>query len=147
MAVGQGGTVSEREEGGQSQEEFEAALAEQMRQLRLEQVIASTLATALELGFLRTGLGPGTENDRDLGQVEVAIETVRALLPVLVRFVPRETLTAYRQALSELQLAYAHARERPASGAPGHASPAAPPPETPVEKPPRPRIWTPGGEV
>jgi hypothetical protein len=142
--------MSEQEHGA-SREELEA-LAEEMRRVRVEQVVASTVATALELGFLRTGLGPGTEQDLDLAQVELAIETVRGLQPVLERFLPRETALGYRQALSDLQLAYVRAREAapappgaPAAGTERTGERTAP--REPVEKPPRPRIWTPGGEV
>ena len=125
------------------------AYAAQLAQLRIEQLIASTAQTALELGFRRTGLAPGSEGELDLLQVELAVETVRALLPLIERLAGGDAATAYRGALSELQLAYARAAE--AAGAPpprptAQAPPGGGPPPA-AAQPPRPKIWTPRGDV
>ena len=130
--------------------ELAQAYADQLRNLRIEQLLASTLQTALELGFLRTGMEPGAGVERDLGQVELAVETVRALIPVIERLAGPETANAYRAALSDLQLAYAGAsggRPVPGEPAPGPGQPPSPPPAPDVETPPRPKIWTPRGDV
>jgi hypothetical protein len=107
-------------------------------------VLLSTVHLLVTVGFERTGLRPGSE--RDLGEVELSVEGVRALLPVLERMLPPDVMNQYRQALSELQMAYA---EAVGGGAPA-ASPApeqpAPSPQ-PVDTPPRPKIWTPRGDV
>ena len=70
------------------------------------------------------------------------------------RLLPPEHLRQYRRALSELQLAYAEAKAPAAGPAAPAAGPAAgqepePPKDTQpaVETPPRPPIWTPGGDV
>jgi hypothetical protein len=131
--------------------ELAAAYAEQVRQMRIEQLLASTVQTALELGFLRTGMEPAAGVERDLGQVELAVETVRALIPVIERLAGTETANAYRAALSDLQLAYASASgtRAPAPDPPSAAGPGQPPPprQPDVETPPRPKIWTPRGDV
>ena len=53
----------------------------------------------------RTGLAPGTEDERDLGQVRLAIEAVRALLPLIEQSAP-DQVGPIRDALSQLQLAF-----------------------------------------
>ena len=63
----------------------------------------------------RLGLGrAGPEGERDLEQVRDAIDGVRALLAILERAC-RQELRPLRDALSQLQIAYA--REAPAGGA------------------------------
>jgi hypothetical protein len=78
-----------------------------------------------------------------LEDAQMAIDALDALLPVLSRVVRPEELRAFRGAVSELQLAYARAleeaAEQRADDEPGQASG--------IETPPRPKIWTPGGDV
>src|SRR5919197_5062585 len=88
------------------EEELARAMAEQLRRMRVEDLIASTLQTLLALGYQRLGPGAGREN---VTQVELAIEAIRGLLPVAERFLPPEALVPFRQALAELQLGYASA--------------------------------------
>jgi hypothetical protein len=81
---------------------------------------------------------------RELDDARLAIDGVAAQLPLLERILPAEAMTSYRQALADLQLAYAEALNAPAAepeAGPGGAE------ESPVDTPPRPRIWTPGGDV
>ncbi|MGN6377836.1 MAG: hypothetical protein ACTHNU_02695 [Gaiellales bacterium] len=114
-------------------------------------VLLSTVHLLVTVGFERTGLRPGST--RDLGEVELSVESVRALLPLLERLLPPDVFNQYRQALSELQMAYAEAVRSAPEGAPpaqGQAPaqeqerPRQPPP---VDTPPRPKIWTPRGDV
>jgi hypothetical protein len=120
----------------------EEAAAEYMRRLRVADVVLSTAQTLIELGYRRTGLVAGAEDERDLAQTELAVEAVRALVPVLEGLLDREAVASFRNALSQLQLAYARAAEAPAAAGPETTPKAAPDIETP-----RPKIWTPGGEV
>ncbi len=107
------------------------------------EVIVSTAHLLITVGFERTGLGHDPAA-RDLPQTEQSIEALRALMPVLERLLPADALLQYRQALSDLQMAYAESLA---------AKPAAPADETTpadepaVESPPRPKIWTPRGDV
>ncbi|HZI34875.1 MAG TPA: hypothetical protein VFD61_03930 [Gaiellales bacterium] len=84
----------------------------------------------------------------DLEQAQLAIDTADALMPVVARLLPPEHLRQFRRALSELQLAYAEA-SAPAAGPAARPEPEKPPKDTQpaVETPPRPPIWTPGGDV
>ncbi len=126
------------------------AAAEFMRTVPVQDVVVSMVQTVFDVGYRRTGLVGGGADEHDLAQTQLAIETVRALLPVLEQVLDAASMTALRGALSELQLAYADALERPAEGAA-----AAPPPPASAEPEPgaeeivpeRPRIWTPGGDV
>jgi len=129
------------------------AAAEFMRTVPVQDVVVSMVQTVFDVGYRRTGL-PGGGEVRDLDQTRIAIETVRALMPVLEQVLDAQSTTALRSALSELQLAYAQAVEEPEPAPAGEA--AAEPPPAPADPPPpgpggvvpeRPKIWTPGGDV
>jgi hypothetical protein len=124
------------------------AAAEFMRTVPVQDVVVSMVQTVFDVGYRRTGLVGGGADEHDLAQTRLAIETVRALLPVLEQVLDAASMTALRGALSELQLAYVDAQERPAETASAAPPPAAEP-EPAAEEivPERPRIWTPGGDV
>ena len=88
------------EEGELSQEE----LLEHIRQMKVSDVLLSMLPTIAQLGYAK--LDP---EGRDLEQAKLAIETLRALTPVLASSVPEEVLHDFEQATANLQLAYAKA--------------------------------------
>ncbi|HYX84475.1 MAG TPA: hypothetical protein VE777_05860 [Gaiellales bacterium] len=117
------------------------AAAEYMRQVGVADVVVSTAQTLIELGYRRTGLVAGAQDERDLPQSEIAIEAVRALMPVLEQILDPASMTSLRGALSQVQLAYARASETPAEERPPARE------EEPRVEPVRPKIWTPGGEV
>jgi hypothetical protein len=114
---------------------------QEMRMPTVPELVLSTAQLAISLAadeIARKG---------DLEQAQLAIDTVDALMPVVARLLPPEHLRQFRRALSELQLAYAEA-SAPADG-PAAAGEPEPPKDTQptVETPPRPPIWTPGGDV
>jgi hypothetical protein len=136
-----------------SEEELRAAyeqqLEEQLRQLRVEDVIVQTIVTLVNLGGRRAGLAPGTEDERDPAQLRLAIEGARALLPLIESELGPDG-AAIREALSQLQMAYA---QLSAGGAGEGDHPAgagdAPASEDPQESGPGPaqssgRLWVPG---
>jgi len=106
-------------------EQLRAAYEEEIKRLRVEQVVLESIVTVINLGMRRSGLLPGTEDERDVDQVGVAVETVRAQLPVLERIAP-DQLPRIRDALSQLQLAFVRAGGS-ASPAGAGAEPEAPP--------------------
>lgn len=133
-----------------TEEELRAAYEEEIKRIRVEHVLLENVVTLINLGMRRTGVVAGTESERDLEQVRVAIESVRALLP-LVEQVASEQAGPIREGLSQLQLSYVQLggqgpAQRPAD------SPGKPPDEAP--EPPRPgepgpaqrsgRLWVPG---
>ena len=116
-----------------SEEEMRARLEEELRRITVPDVLLQTIVSLVNLGGQRLGLTPDTEDMRDLEQARLAIEGVRALLPILEEL-DAEQMRPVRDALSQLQMAYAQlARgeggESPAAGGPeSRAEPGPPPP-------------------
>lgn len=104
-------------------------LDEQLRKLRVEDVVLQSTVSLVNLAGRRLGLSPGGESDRDLGQVRDGIDAVRALLPVLERVAPAEALRAIRDALSQLQMEYARLAQAGTGTGAGPASGREPPAE------------------
>jgi len=144
MSAEQGPPPPAPEQGGQpSEEELRAALEEEMRRITMTDVLVQTVVTLINLSGQRLGLGPGGEEMRDLEQVRLGIEGVRALMPLLEQEMP-EQAQPVREALSQLQLAYARETggppEPPAPEPPAGGSEAGP------EPPRRPSgLWVPPG--
>ncbi len=105
-----------------TEEELRAAYEAELKRLRVEHVLLDNVAALANLGMRRTGLAPGTEGEQDPEQVRLAIESIRALLPVLEQAAPAQ-IGAIRDAVSQLQLAFvriggqASGAETPESGA------------------------------
>jgi hypothetical protein len=93
--------------GEPSEAQLRAAWEEQLRLLTPADVIVQTAVSLISLAGRRLGLEPGTEGERDLGQVRDAIDGARALLPVLERGEAGPTLGPLREAISALQFEYA----------------------------------------
>ena len=72
-------------------------------------LLVQTLSTVSSLAYHRLA-----EEHRDLEQARLAIEAIRALVPVLSGSIPPELQRDVEQVLANLQLAYASAVE-PAS--------------------------------
>jgi hypothetical protein len=89
---------------------------EQLKRLRVEDVLVQTLVTLVNIGARRLGL-TGEPDSRDLDQAQMAIDGARALMPL----VPGDELGPIRDALSQLQVAFT----REAQGVPE------PPPDAP----------------
>jgi hypothetical protein len=81
-------------------EELQAELAK----LKVSDLLLQTLYSVSSLGYHRL-----SAEGRDLGQARLAIEAVRALVPVLEGSVPEDALRDFNQVLANLQLAYASA--------------------------------------
>lgn len=144
-----------------TEEELRAAYEDEIKRIRVEQVLLENVVTMINLGMRRTGMVAGTESERDREQVRVAIESVRALLPLAEQVAP-EQAAPIKQALSQLQLAYVQLEgSAPAGGAgsdaeqtPGPPTPSPdassePEPEQPQPGEPGPaqrsgRLWVPG---
>jgi hypothetical protein len=87
----------------------EQELLDALRQLRVSDLLVQTLSTVSSLAYHRLA-----EEHRDLEQARLAIEALRALVPVLAGSIPAELTRDFEQVLANLQLAYASAVE-PAS--------------------------------
>ena len=81
------------------------------------EIALQATASMLNVGGRRLGLSQGTEQQRDLEQVRDAIDGARALLPIVERRMPAAQVAPLRDALSQLQMAYAQLMQAPAEGA------------------------------
>ena len=130
-----------------SEEEVRAALEAEMKRIKVDDIVLQTVVSLINLGGRRAGLAPGTEEERDLDQVHTAIEAVRALLPLLERDpeVAKE-LGPIRDAVSQLQMAYAQLSGGGEPAEPAKPGEEAKPDDQPGSGPARSsgRLWTPG---
>jgi hypothetical protein len=112
-----------------SEEELRAALEQELKRLTVNDVLLQTVVSLLNLGGRRAGLAPGTEDERDLAQVQTAVEGARALVPLIERTegASAADLTAIRDALSQLQMAYAKLSSGEGTPPGGEPAPGAPP--------------------
>ncbi len=88
----------------------EDELLEALRQLTVSDVLVQTFSTVASLAYQRLA-----QEQRDLEQARLAIEALRALVPVLEGSVPPELRRDFEQVTANLQLAYAEAVAPPAS--------------------------------
>ena len=92
------------------QEELQRRLEEQLRQIRVQDLLLESVASILNL----VGRRIGKEDERDLEQARIGIDAVRAVVDLLDE-APREQV---REALSQVQMLYARETQ-------GDAEPAA----------------------
>jgi hypothetical protein len=137
--------------GDLSEEELRARLEEELKRIKVADVLLQTVVTLINLAGQRLGLAEGTREERDLGQVRVAIEAVRSLLPLLEEDEQAaRQMRPIRDALSQLQLAYAQEVEGggapgPGPGPEGGPEPGPSGPGPAPERPgPAPGAWRPG---
>lgn len=79
-------------------------LLEAVRSMKVADLVLSTVATLAQVGFAKLD-----ESTRDLEQVRLAIEAIKALLGTLEGAVPEEVLRDFNQVVANLQVAYAEA--------------------------------------
>jgi hypothetical protein len=82
----------------------EEELLEALSQLAVSDLLVQTLSTASSLAYHRLA-----EESRDLEQARLAIEALRALVPVLRGSVPDELVRDFERVTADLQLGYAGA--------------------------------------
>ena len=79
-------------------------LQSELAKLKVSDLLLQTLYTVSSLGYHRL-----SGEAKDLEQTRLAIESLKALVPVLEGSVPAEALRDFQQVLANLQLAYASA--------------------------------------
>jgi hypothetical protein len=100
--------AEEQQQQQPSEEELRAQLEEEIRNVRVEDVVLQSVVSILNLSARRIA----KDDERDLAQAKVGIDAARAL----TELVKPEAQPQLRQAVSELQLLYAkHAGEEGAS--------------------------------
>ena len=87
-----------------SDEQLVQQLEEELKKLKVSDLLVQTLYTVSSLGYRRL-----SEEGRDLDQARLAIEALRALLPVLEGSAAEELIRDFKQVTANLQLAYADA--------------------------------------
>jgi hypothetical protein len=88
----------------QSDEELLKQVEEELRKLKVSDLLVQMLYTVSSLGYRKL-----SAEDRDLEQARLAIESLRAVLPVLEGSVSDDVMRDFRQVTANLQLAYADA--------------------------------------
>jgi hypothetical protein len=133
-----------------TEEELRAAYEAEIKRIRVEHVLLEHVVSLVNLGMRRTGLSPGTEDERDPAQVRLAIEAIRAVLPLVEQGAPQQA-APIRDALSQLQLAYVKIGGQAEPESPGDAPAGTPAPAQPKADPGGPgpaqrsgKLWIPG---
>jgi hypothetical protein len=103
-----GSADNPREEPAPERQPSDAELADQFRQelerIKVIDLLVQTLYTVSSLGYHKLGA-----DTRDLPQARLAIEALRALLPVVRGEAPAEVVRDFEQVVANMQLAYADA--------------------------------------
>ena len=98
--------MADEQAGQPSDAELAEQLEAELKKLTISDVLVQTVLTVSSLGYRRLG-----DEDRDLDQARLAIESLRALVPVLKGAVPDEVGREFEQLVANMQLAYATAVE------------------------------------
>jgi predicted nucleic acid-binding protein len=85
-------------------EQLVQQLEEELKKLKVSDLLVQTLYTISSLGYRRL-----SGEDRDLDQARLAIEALRALVPVVEGAASEELIRDFKQVTANLQLAYADA--------------------------------------
>jgi len=131
---------------GLSEEQLRAAYEAELARIRVEDILIQTVVSLLNLAARRAGLTGGDE-EPDFEQVRQAIDGTQALLPLVEPMLGPDAKQV-RDALSQLQLAYARSGAAPPPGTgPGAPRSAEPPPAKSEERgspASSGRLWVPG---
>jgi hypothetical protein len=127
-----------------TEEEIRAAYEAEIKKLRVEDVLVQTLVSLVNLGGRKAGLAEGTQDERDPQQLQMAIDGALGILPV-VEPVLGQDAAQVRNALSQLQMAFAQMTggQQAGGGAepPAQAEEQQQPPQQPSSSG---RLWVPG---
>jgi hypothetical protein len=132
-------------------EELARRMQAELRNLTAAELLSQTGVTLVNLAAARLGLVDGQPDD-DPAEARAAIDALGALLPVLEAQAPGPLVGDLRAGLAQLRMAYVSIAEGGGGGPSGEGGGGGgeqAPPDRPQEPPaqPRPRIWTPGGDV
>jgi hypothetical protein len=96
--------VTEEQTPVPSDEELMKQVEDELKKLKVSDLLVQMLYTVSSLGYRKL-----SQEDRDLDQAKLAIDTLRAVLPVLEGTIGEDILRDFRQVTANLQLAYADA--------------------------------------
>ena len=100
---------------GLSEEELRAAYEAELARIRVEDVLIQTVVSLLNLAARKAGL-TGADEETDFEQVRQAIDGTQALLPLVEPMLGPDAKQV-RDALSQLQMAYARSGSSPPADA------------------------------
>ena len=123
------------------QEQMLRQMEEEMRRVRVQDLVAQSVVSILNLSYRRIA----KEDERDLEQARIGIDAVRGMVEVL----DADSQNEIRNALSQVQMLYAQTADEAEGGSdPGAGTAEAPPTSQPPgaggQAPPR--LWTPGSD-
>lgn len=123
-----------------------------LTQIRVESLMLQVASELMSIGAGQLGMIPEMVNGGDAFQASLAIAGADALIHTFLGVLPEGTpvpqpVDDLRRALAELQLAFADAVGASAPDGESATAAGTPPPAAPKHDPPRPKIWTPGGDV
>ena len=90
----------------ESEQELVEQLQAELSRLKVSDLLVQTVYTVSSLGYHRL-----SGESKDLEQAQLAIEALKALLPVLDGSVDEEVVRDFYQVLANMQLAYASAAD------------------------------------
>jgi hypothetical protein len=96
------------EERQPTEEELAQLLAAELGKLRVADVLAQTVLSVSQLGFMRMG-----DQGRNLEEARLAIDALRALVPILAEALPEQAARDFESVIANMQLAYARASSQP----------------------------------
>jgi hypothetical protein len=96
--------VADEEQAQPTEEELLEQLRVEYEKLQVSDVLVQTVFSVSSLGWRSLG-----EEHRDLSQAHLAIEALRALVPVLKGSVSEQVTNDFDQLVANMQLAYANA--------------------------------------
>ena len=85
-------------------EQLMQQLEEELKKLKVSDLLVQTLYTVSSLGYRRLA-----GEERDLSEAKLAIEALKALVPVVEGSASEELVRDFKQVTANLQLAYADA--------------------------------------
>jgi hypothetical protein len=95
-----------------SEQELADRYREELKRIKVSDLVVQTLYTVSSLAYHKLA-----SESRDLDQARLAIESMRALLPVLEGQVDDQVVRDFKQVVANLQLAYADAAKQAAPAA------------------------------
>ena len=127
---------------GLTEEELRAAYEAELARIRVEDILIQTVVSLLNLAARKAGL-TGGEEEPDFEQVRQAIDGTQALLPLVEPMLGPDAKQV-RDALSQLQMAYARSGAKAPAGAAPAGEQAPPTSEGPSSAASSGRLWVPG---
>ena len=86
------------------QEELAAQIEAELAKLKVSDVLLHTVSAVASLAYRRLA-----DEQQDLEQVRLAVEALKAIVPLLEGAVPEDVAGDFRQVIASLQLSYADA--------------------------------------